>query len=285
MSQYTGTLETLIIAADRSSLEQEGSLASLACDAHRLAALLCYEILITLEDELAILWRQRINATSAVFFIVRLTMVLRVAYDLLPGMLVPITQTVSVIFLGEFLVLIGSTIRVVSIFYLWDFFLTAVFSALRTFAISNRNLALATTVFLLGVSPAAINISTVQLDSSRIHNSQPASPVHFNEYNPYAAKFYFVKAYRLAQLYVNTKSVTYSSYDPGGIVLLLSRIPAVIADALVLLVTALRTLRGVVEARRFHGPGASSLAGLLVGRASLAEYLVQDGKAFTRGSY
>ncbi|EKM53620.1 uncharacterized protein PHACADRAFT_30587 [Phanerochaete carnosa HHB-10118-sp] len=147
---------------------------------------------------------------------------------------------------------------------LWEFFLAAVFSALRIFAISDRNLTLAAAVFLLGITPIATNI--VRLIRVQFGETRTA--------------YYTVNtALRVECVPLIMVSPQLSLISPKLIakssMLLLCRIPVVAADALVLLVTALKTYRGVAEARRIHRTDVS-LAKRLTRGTSLAECLIRD---------
>ena len=60
-----------------------------------LAVLGLYEILLTLEDGLAILWRHKITTTSIIFFLNRATLVCFAVFSLLPSELISMPMTVS----------------------------------------------------------------------------------------------------------------------------------------------------------------------------------------------
>ena len=62
-----------------------------------LAVLGLYEILLTLEDGLAILWRHKITTTSIIFFLNRATLVCIALFSLLPSELNPKPMTVGLV--------------------------------------------------------------------------------------------------------------------------------------------------------------------------------------------
>ena len=59
-----------------------------------LVVLVLYEILFTLDDELAILSCKRITATTAIFFLNRLTLIFSGLIIVIPSLFIPVTMTV-----------------------------------------------------------------------------------------------------------------------------------------------------------------------------------------------
>ncbi|GJE89347.1 hypothetical protein PsYK624_054460 [Phanerochaete sordida] len=132
-------------------------------------SLTIYEMLLMVDDEWAVVRRQwqKFNFTSSLYLLMRLMLVIHVMLAFLPvkiilgssatryvqGLLKPVTSKQSALY-------------VFSCYWNWiawqipmlsGFVLTSAFSALRVFAISQRNLVLATVVFLLAASPVATN--------------------------------------------------------------------------------------------------------------------------------
>ncbi|GJE94667.1 hypothetical protein PsYK624_108380 [Phanerochaete sordida] len=189
-----------------------------------------YELLLTVNDELSVVWRQKLNITSLVYLVLRMTLVLQVVYGLLPAWIIPATTDVSC-----WGVQVTGTIL-----QFWAYFLTSAFSALRTWAISDRSYVLATIVLLLGIVPIPTNVYGYAVSTNI------PSPLSYCNLVPMIS----------ARM---------------SLMLLITRISVIVSDAVVLLVTLVKAYRGALEARRVHSEGSPQ---------SLFECIIQNGALY-----
>ena len=73
-------------------------LSSVIPDWYRHPALVLYEICITIEDEVALVWQRRVTATTILFIMNRWALIIPVVYNLLLYPFIPSTPTVSATF-------------------------------------------------------------------------------------------------------------------------------------------------------------------------------------------
>ncbi|TFK85359.1 hypothetical protein K466DRAFT_622302, partial [Polyporus arcularius HHB13444] len=106
-------------------------------------AFLVYEYIITFGQEVNLFWRGKWTGASALFFLNRYLAL--ISYILIMCEFVPMPFSCSLLVKGEAAI---SWIQ----FLPW-----AAFSALRAFALTGRNIPLSVFVFLLGITPLAIN--------------------------------------------------------------------------------------------------------------------------------
>ncbi|EKM48828.1 uncharacterized protein PHACADRAFT_266071 [Phanerochaete carnosa HHB-10118-sp] len=109
------------------------------------ASLVVYEFLITMGDEINIIWKRPVTATDILFCSVRWCMLLTVALELAPA-----TQNSC------------APLEIVSwIVTLVQFFQVALFSALRVFAIGDRSYVWSLTIFALSMVPFVTNLYNI----------------------------------------------------------------------------------------------------------------------------
>ncbi|KIP02559.1 hypothetical protein PHLGIDRAFT_26538 [Phlebiopsis gigantea 11061_1 CR5-6] len=173
-----------------------------------LTSLVVYDYLITLDQEVATVWNRKFNATSCLLVTTRWVMLLNQIFTWIPGTpnVCGGTEITSAVFL---------TVAVVQI---------ALFSALRVFALWDRNYVLSAIVFLLSFVPVGADMYTW------IHSS-----------------YYYVGA----PFYQCSQTLNYS--DELDIDLTyLSRSCLIAADTIVLACTWSKTFRQYRYARRIN---------------------------------
>ncbi|KAI0635104.1 hypothetical protein C8Q77DRAFT_1105834 [Trametes polyzona] len=130
-------------------------------------AWLCWEYVITLDREVALVWKRKVNSASIIFFLNRYIMLVQFIIQL------PISFTIS----DEVCVVIN---RVLAVFSVAPYFVWAAFSALRAYAMSNRTWPIAVLVFLLSITPAGYNIVDALSSNNRCTTLTRPRPLQYN---------------------------------------------------------------------------------------------------------
>ncbi|KAI0659123.1 hypothetical protein C8Q70DRAFT_933866 [Cubamyces menziesii] len=108
-------------------------------------AWLGWEYLITLDREVRLVWRCKINSASVIFLLNRYIMLVQFAVQL------PLSFLIS----DESCIVLN---RVLAVFSVAPYFVWAAFSSLRAYAMSNRTWPIAILVYLLSIATACYNI-------------------------------------------------------------------------------------------------------------------------------
>ncbi|KAH9829881.1 uncharacterized protein C8Q71DRAFT_392556 [Rhodofomes roseus] len=199
------------------------------CCAAAAVALLIYDWAVTLGQEFRYVWRSSFRGYTALFFLNRINML---------GMIVGILLGLVPWYSGE---VCKAAVLVLASFQILNFFVWAVVSSLRVYAISNRNLWLSLLTFALAMVPFATNL-----------------------YN-YVESSYFISDFKVLVACEYTQNYSDSL---GMKLLILTRVSVILADGLVLMVTW-RHLRGTLKSSRIG-----------TNRVSLGLLLLRDGTLY-----
>ncbi|EPT04768.1 hypothetical protein FOMPIDRAFT_158377 [Fomitopsis schrenkii] len=199
------------------------------CCASAAVALLIYDWVITLGQETRYVWHSKFRGYTALFFLNRINMA---------GMIIGILLGLTPWHTGESC---ESAVLVLASFQIMNFFIWAIVSSLRVYAISNRGLGFALVTLALGLVPVGTNL--------------------FN----FIESSYFVNTY---SIFVECQYSQKFSDAVGFRLLILTRVSVIVADAVVLLVSW----------RHLHGTLKSSHVG--VNRSSLGVLLLRDGTLY-----
>ncbi|KZT70574.1 hypothetical protein DAEQUDRAFT_764460 [Daedalea quercina L-15889] len=201
------------------------------------ATLLLYDWVITLGQEYRYVWRNNFRGYTALFLLNRINML-----GLIIGLFMGFTPWYTAEAPMSFT---EAAVLVLASFQIMCFFLWAIISALRVYAISNRDIGFTVLTFVLALAPVVANL-----------------------YN-YVESTYFVSTYSILVECEYEQTFSASVLFKGfSSVLIVTRVSVIAADAMVLLVTW-RHLRGTLKSQRIG-----------TNRISLGLLLLRDGTLY-----
>lgn len=195
----------------------------------RLPGLVIYEFIVTFLDEIRVVWMTPIAASTILLGSVRYTMLISAAIQVL--------ATPTTVEGCRAIVVLTHVLNLIA------FAQTALFSALRVFAIGNRNYYLSILVFLLGIVPFATNLMLTAIAAyGYVSLPPPVGPTCYSD----------------APISVRTSNImTYAT-----------RACLILSDVLVLIVTWIKTFGQWRSARQANV------------RVSLTTCLLRDGTVY-----
>ncbi|EKM57671.1 uncharacterized protein PHACADRAFT_206550 [Phanerochaete carnosa HHB-10118-sp] len=193
------------------------------------AALVCYEYMITITDEISSVWLQKFSPVSLLLVSTRWAILIETILQLIPATADKYAACKPILILMQVCVQLGS-IQV------------ALFSSLRVSAIWGRSVVLFVVILALGLAPLATNIYTLS------KSSYPFLP------SPFAICSQTINisdgAYTVCKL---TCRFLYAlTNPPGHVVVYITRIPLIASDILVLILTWIKTAGTFRTARRLN---------------------------------
>ncbi|KAI0670866.1 hypothetical protein C8Q78DRAFT_1078825 [Trametes maxima] len=208
------------------------------CLEFSMMALLAYNYVITLEEEIRFYWSRKFTVSTALFFVIRYW---------------SIANYVVLNPLGVFLPFSNSYLQYVP----W-----AVFSALRVYALSGMLWPLALFVFILSAVPGALNFTVFRFGLSGANILTIGCQPEAHALPPLVAKiceYYYTRrgGYGILARLANSSAVP-----------IVSRTSLIVADSTVIVVTVVRTLTGGMRVRA-GWPGRSV--------RTVADVLLYDG--------
>ncbi|KAH9896808.1 hypothetical protein C8Q73DRAFT_789121 [Cubamyces lactineus] len=123
-------------------------------------AWLGWEYLITLDREVRLVWRRKINSASVIFLLNRYIMLVQFAVQLPLSFLISDEHTTAIVLISQLHISQSCVVlnRVLAVFSVAPYFVWAAFSSLRAYAMSNRTWPIAMLVYLLSTATACYNI-------------------------------------------------------------------------------------------------------------------------------